>query len=178
MLSQKELGSLATIYFSNIQLAKSYGFKSFDSLVRMIKLMKRIGEIQEEFSKYDTEVLEFKTPDSYHRAYAFLDECREQFPKQVGMFVKEKDCDYCDYKDALKDLNADIAKKLYAFVQKWANVYVKYNDHLPLEDILEWVKNNYNVSFQYKINRYLMVTDIKDLFQEMKKSGLLEFDRF
>ena len=89
MLSQKELGSLATVYFSNLPLASHYGFDSFDLLVQMVELMKRIGEIQHElYSRYDTQVLHFETPDSYHRAYAFLDECKEQFPKQVGLFIK------------------------------------------------------------------------------------------
>jgi hypothetical protein len=87
MLSQTELGSLATVYFSNLELAKVYGFNNFDFLVRMVQLMKRIGEVQTEFSGYNTQVLEFKTPESYHRAYAFLDECKEQYPKQVGMFI-------------------------------------------------------------------------------------------
>ena len=90
MLSQKELGSLATVYFSNLPLASHYGFDNFDLLVQMVELMKRIGEIQEDLSsRYDTQV-HFETPDSYHRAYAFLDESKEKFHKQVSLFIKDE----------------------------------------------------------------------------------------
>lgn len=176
MLSQKELGALGTVYFANLPLASHYGFDSFDLLVQMIELMKRIGEIQNELANYNTKVLNFETPEAYQQAFCFLDECKKYYPKQVGMFIKtnEDSVEIENYKDALEYCDKKNTTRLYKFIMEWAKDYCKDNGWMLLEDVLDWIRNTYKAVYPYSINEYLLVTDIDVLIEAIEDLGLDE----
>jgi hypothetical protein len=87
MLTKKEYGTIAFLYFGNLSLAKEFGFYSYEELIIEVERMKAIGRYLNTFG-YNPIHSFVHTPPSYRKAHNFFFRLQSKFPKEVALLAK------------------------------------------------------------------------------------------